>query len=506
MELFSRHISPSKQRKLNELLRSHSTPLDPSQFKSTAASCRQDAAVYGKEIARLQRECSPTDLSSYIAKLYDISAALNTYAERCRSLFSPIRRVPPEILLEILELLSPAREKFSDTSSVPASGSAYRASIHHLLQFSQVCWRWRSVTGMPSLWTRMDLDLDEWSQCDTQLLRLALERSANLPLKIQVRALHNVEDGHVLTLLAEHSNRWQTASFTMLPSSFRWVLRAQGGLRSLTTLEIWMPPGIHPPPEMQWPSQIFEIAPSLTNLSSSASIWPTVPWHSTRLKSFGCHVSRAEDVQDALSSMARCSGWTSCTLHLSTLATPPTITTPPVEFNTRQFEVRTNTRQSLLGNLLSSVTFASLERLGLMVPRVAFPSSHFLNFAPRSSLSTSLETLSLMVRVTDHDLLRCLASLRSLKGLWVRDIGRLRDVPEYVVITDHFLHGLATAITSLNCLELTSHLKFKDESLIEFVAPRAGTTRIRLHCFPGARIIDETALRQLHNYGVAVLG
>ncbi|KAJ7936192.1 hypothetical protein B0H13DRAFT_1853569 [Mycena leptocephala] len=179
---------------------------------------------------------------------------------------------------------------------------------------------------------------------------------------------------------------------------------------------------------------------------------------------------------------------------------------PPVEFNTRQFEVRTNTRQSLLGNLLSSVTFASLERLGLMVPRVAFPSSHFLNFASRSSLSPSLETLSLMVRVTDHDLLRCLASLRSLKGLWVRDIGRLRDVPEYVVITDHFLHGLATAITSLNCLELTSHLKFKDESLIEFVAPRAGTTRIRLHCFPGARIIDETALRQLHNYGVAVLG
>ncbi|KAJ7936191.1 hypothetical protein B0H13DRAFT_2303911 [Mycena leptocephala] len=173
-QLFSRHISPSKQRKLNELLRSHSTPLDPSQFKSTAASCLQDAAVYGKEIARLQRECSPTDLSSYIAKLYDISAALNTYAERCRSLFSPIRRVPPEILLEILELLSPAREKFSDTSSVPASGSAYRASIHHLLQFSQVCWRWRSVTGMPSLWTRMDLDLDEWSQCDTQLLRLAL--------------------------------------------------------------------------------------------------------------------------------------------------------------------------------------------------------------------------------------------------------------------------------------------------------------------------------------------
>ncbi|KAJ7838407.1 hypothetical protein B0H13DRAFT_2367476 [Mycena leptocephala] len=456
MELFSRHISPSKQRKLNEVLRSHSTALDPSQFKSTAASCLQDAAVYGKEIARLQRECSPTDLSSYIAKLYDISAALNIYAERCRSLFSPIRRVPPEILLEILELLSPAREKFSDTSSVPASGSAYRASIHHLLQFSQVCWRWRSVTGMPSLWTRMDLDLDEWSQCDTQLLRLALER-------------------------------WQTASFTMLPSSFRWILRAQGGLRSLTTLEIWMPPGIHPPPELCF-------------------ICPTVPWHSTRLKSFGCHVSRAEDVQDALSSMARCSGWTSCTLHLSALATPPTITTPPVEFNTRQFEVRTNTRQSLLGNLLSSVTFASLERLGLMVTRVAFPSSHFLNFASRSSLSTSLETLSLMVRVTDHDLLRCLASLRSLKGLWVRDIGRLRDVPEYVVITDHFLHGLATAITSLNCLELTSHLKFKDESLIEFVAPRAGTTRIRLHCFPGARIIDATALRQLHNYGVAVLG
>ncbi|KAJ7934350.1 hypothetical protein B0H13DRAFT_1855242 [Mycena leptocephala] len=148
--LFSRHISPSKQRKLNELLRSHSTPLDPSQFKSTAASCLQDAAVYGKEIARLQRECSPTDLSSYIAKLYDICAALNIYAERCRSLFSPIRCVPPEILLEILELLSPAREKFSNTSSVPASGSvlALAERDRHAVALDQDGSRSRRVVAM----------------------------------------------------------------------------------------------------------------------------------------------------------------------------------------------------------------------------------------------------------------------------------------------------------------------------------------------------------------------
>lgn len=84
-------------------------------------------------------------------------------------------------------------------------------------------------------------------------------------------------------------------------------------------------------------------------------------------------------------------------------------------------------------------------------------------------------------------------------------------MPEYVVITDHLLYGLATTpdsrrlIPSL-CLELTSYLRFKDESLIDFAVSGAGTVRIRLHSLPGARMIHEAVVTQLHGCGVSVLG
>ncbi|KAJ7876339.1 hypothetical protein B0H14DRAFT_2269147, partial [Mycena olivaceomarginata] len=93
------------------------------------------------------------DFSTYISGLQDTRNALYTHATGCHSLFSPIRRVPPEILLEIFDFLSPACRKLKDEWFSFGKGSGYRDGTEHLLQCSQVCWRWRrAVTGTPSLW------------------------------------------------------------------------------------------------------------------------------------------------------------------------------------------------------------------------------------------------------------------------------------------------------------------------------------------------------------------
>jgi hypothetical protein len=143
-----------------------------------------------------------------------------------------------------------------------------------------------------------------------------------------------------------------------------------------------------------------------------------------------------------------------------------------------------------------------------MAPCVAFPPSQFLNFASHSS---SLSTLSLLVRVSDNDLLRCLTSLSSLRRLWLNDIRPLVEIRGYVVIADHPLHGLTPAtgsrqlIPALRSLELTSHLRFCDESLMDFAASRGSAVRIRLHSLPNARLIHKTVVAWLHGCGVAVL-
>ncbi|KAJ7793810.1 hypothetical protein B0H14DRAFT_2925375 [Mycena olivaceomarginata] len=85
----------------------------------------------------------------------------------------------------------------------------------------------------------------------------APSRSAHLPIKFKVRAVQNGDDGQALTLLAECSATWQTASFTMLPSLFRFIAPARG------ENAFRIPPGIPPLTDLRWTSQVFETAPLL---------------------------------------------------------------------------------------------------------------------------------------------------------------------------------------------------------------------------------------------------
>ncbi|KAJ7926208.1 hypothetical protein B0H13DRAFT_1561228, partial [Mycena leptocephala] len=69
---------------------------------------------------------------------------LQAHVDGCRSAFSPVRRLPPELLCEIFASCLPS---FRDSRREPCV--AERA----LLEISQVCATWRSlILGTPGLW------------------------------------------------------------------------------------------------------------------------------------------------------------------------------------------------------------------------------------------------------------------------------------------------------------------------------------------------------------------
>ncbi|KAJ7090613.1 hypothetical protein C8R44DRAFT_534828, partial [Mycena epipterygia] len=120
-------------------------------------------------------------------------ANIQAHYEDCRSVFSPIRRLPSEILVQIFALCSDpvfndeeiAKRWWSD----PIACLAQEA----LLTVAQVCARWHSVVlGTPTLWNTIDLQNPALWRASKQteramgLLRLALERIAKAPLDLAV--------------------------------------------------------------------------------------------------------------------------------------------------------------------------------------------------------------------------------------------------------------------------------------------------------------------------------
>ncbi|KAJ7841830.1 hypothetical protein B0H14DRAFT_3140120 [Mycena olivaceomarginata] len=245
---------------------------------------------------------------------------------------------------------------------------------------------------------------------------------------------------------------------------------ARGRMSLLKTLEIRAPPNNPQNADrMRWTSDVFEIAPSLAHIRTSASICPTLQWDSTQLQSLHGNISATEDVPDALTAalalMRHRSEWAFFSLRIADHASALSGDIAPVVSRIKKFEVLTKARGDLLERLLSQVTLPSLTTLGLSAPWTKFPASAFLSFVSRSSLSSVLQTLSLKIDGTADDLLRCLASLGSLRSLWLCDLDNGSDA----LITDELLHGINSRdlVPSLDVLELTAKLRFQDQSLID---------------------------------------
>ncbi|KAK7054970.1 hypothetical protein VNI00_003433 [Paramarasmius palmivorus] len=100
-------------------------------------------------------------------------------AERCRSLLSPVKNIPPEILSLIFEFYCQKNILLPDTLS-PAS------------TLCAVCYRWQQIAlSIPRLWSSLDIDFSSWgTRHGSRLARTIqafMERSKTNPLTLRLK-------------------------------------------------------------------------------------------------------------------------------------------------------------------------------------------------------------------------------------------------------------------------------------------------------------------------------
>lgn len=126
------HLLPSSFQiiQLRDILRSNTFPQQAvaSSLQRVTEESSLELARYNAEILRLEET---------LAKLRSDRNALELYSGECRSVFSPVRRLPIELLIEIFDLCSPpGSDIVSDTTT--QTEELDRIAKKHLLHLSQV--------------------------------------------------------------------------------------------------------------------------------------------------------------------------------------------------------------------------------------------------------------------------------------------------------------------------------------------------------------------------------
>ncbi|KAJ7116198.1 hypothetical protein C8R43DRAFT_1078061 [Mycena crocata] len=527
--LFPSPLLPTLQHTadLRSLLRSHSLPnrSDQWHFRSIIASSPSDVARYESDIDLLE---------NLLDRLKSERAALQDYTVGCHSLFSPIRRLPNEVLTEIFALCAPELYPYYSSQGTVHSfkTSLERAAQVHLLRLSQVCCRWHEVvTCTPSLWATLEADFSVIRRKRDQdrferLIQLSLQRSATCPLTIACRAGSGLQSGGpCLALMVQSSARWRCIDFNIQPSTSQLFSLAKGNLPLLERLRLRG--------STQSKLDVFEIAPSLhyVRLEELAQAPPLLPWG--QLGTFIYENMAGEDlISHGLPVMGRLSAFTSFTvqdLDISNLDLP-TSGSSPVSFDIGYLRLGLldhgdpKCSQGFLVVIMGMLILPRLKELFLEATvaesPLFWPQEQFLGLASRSSFDTTLTRLFLHdVVIAEGDLVECLSKLPLLLQLFIQDVV---DGTYHTLITDSLLRRLTWTPNSdglvprINELNFTSIFTFDQHVWLDLVISRLTPGRtcgspfnMDLHWHGGYEPdIDgevETRLTQLEDQGEFVL-
>ncbi|KAJ7339029.1 hypothetical protein DFH08DRAFT_705089 [Mycena albidolilacea] len=168
---FSSSLLPNAAQiaQLRDILRSNTVPLDVSTFGGTISAAPAELDRYDAEITRLEY---------HLKRLASERQSLVSSTDGCQSIFSPVRRLPAEILAQIFDMCSPI--------------DIYHVSRHTTPQ-QEVSSSWYHVAmETPKLWSTIVVDTSLWDDCAPaahtllSLLEASLNKGGNHPLFVQV--------------------------------------------------------------------------------------------------------------------------------------------------------------------------------------------------------------------------------------------------------------------------------------------------------------------------------
>ncbi|KAK1219986.1 hypothetical protein PQX77_017270 [Marasmius sp. AFHP31] len=189
------------------MFRNTTTSSDRHIVSQYLLDAEQEMRSYDAEINRLQTaihllETKKTELKKSMIK--------------CRSLLSPVHRLPTEILLEVFS--TPVQDWFLSPLN------------EGVIKLSRVCGRWRDIIiSAPKLWSSIDILFVEWRgkfRCLEKWVRLFLDRSKTLPLELKLEFCDRYTDQDdigmlpVIHALHDHAARWQDLYLAYAPSTF----------------------------------------------------------------------------------------------------------------------------------------------------------------------------------------------------------------------------------------------------------------------------------------------
>ncbi|KAK7031874.1 hypothetical protein R3P38DRAFT_2926012 [Favolaschia claudopus] len=444
--------TPAQLAAIREIVRSGTVPTDTATLRATISAASSELECYDAEIQKIQNEMD---------RLLSERAALESYTDSCRSVFSPIRRLPSEVLFLVFDHCFPSLDE-RDRSS---DQELRRVSQWHLRQLSQVC----------SIWHRCVMETL------LSLIETSLTLGGNHPLMIRLTLSSSPESRLVMELLSKHASRWRQFGLTLLAKPDRHLRQAlagvKGNLGQLSRLAL----------QGNWrrmDSEIFKIAPHLTEILFSGKLAkiPALPWPQVDLIVYQAHA--ADNPVNCFSILTSVTSKASSKLELNLEGMTSNVPWHPVSSNIGTLSLRLSADDpQLVGRVLDCLTLPALSSLNVSRRRGAQPPvwapQQFAALASRSLFQAHLYSLSIHVIITDMEVLQCLQLLPKLQML------RVDESRRHTTITDALLQGLVCEsdestvplVADLQCLELSSTFAFTSSVYIELIRSRVRCRR-----------------------------
>ncbi|KAJ7592195.1 hypothetical protein C8J56DRAFT_521931 [Mycena floridula] len=180
-----------------------------------------------------------------------------------KKVLSPIRRIPSEIIFEIIIRSIPSLKAFADVMD----------PMHPIWAYGRVCRIWRAtVLESPTFWSEITIQGERRPKAE--MLEAVLERSGNAPLAILfdsgLRQTDAVAELRLLELLIHQSPRWWRVTLNIGPPlvSALKTLLPTGSVPLLETLQLaWF---FNDQPTETALVRVFQQAPKLRHLGLSS--------------------------------------------------------------------------------------------------------------------------------------------------------------------------------------------------------------------------------------------
>jgi hypothetical protein len=320
ISLYSSHLSFKTLEKLREFDLDSAKRMDafsPNEVKKIIFDAEQEMAKYDAEIGRLKNA---------IIALENCKIELDAYTKELKWLLSPIRRLPMEVLSQIM--CGYTTSPFEDSVRIRFERDRVDAPP---IVLAQVCKHWRSVAmTTPHLWSRIDLHLKSGTIVDDEERRKAvssvLSLSKSCPLSVMIfedygskerGTLHPALQG-----ILQESYRWESLvlhgfDYPSLTLVFGSIDRGCHNLHSLGIA--FLLEYIVSDADIFGVVPILQTAPNLRSFTLKGDDYNIVPSNVLRVITWNhlqhITIERGFDISTVLTVMASCTNATSALIQ-----------------------------------------------------------------------------------------------------------------------------------------------------------------------------------------------